>query len=94
MWRGSAFQCPNKVNEIILRHSQFAPGQASGFCGDGVVRITGVGFENVTNDQFISQVNVTTYADLNGRTIECAHDNGVTTVTIGVATVTVLAGTN
>ena len=91
LWRGTAFNCPSD-NEIILRHSQYVSGGASGECNGGA--ITGQGLQNVVNNHFISQLNITLSAALNGRSVECAYNDGQQTSRIGIFTLTIITGNN
>ena len=90
LWRGTAFNCPSDNDEIILRHSQYASGSASGECNSGA--ITGHSLQNVVNNRFTSQLNITSSAALNRRSVECAYDDGQQTSRIGISTLTVITG--
>ena len=92
IWRGSVFKCPDQNNEIILRHSQYEMGSASGFCQDDVTRIDGDGLQNVTNGLFTSQVTIPVSANFNGASVECAHNDGQRTTTVDSATLNVVTG--
>ena len=91
IWRGTAFNCPASGNEILLRHTQFAGGNAMGSCNGG--SISARGSQNTANMCFTSLLSVTISNQLNNKTIECAHDSG-SQRTIDVVTITVLTGTN
>ena len=73
----------------MLRHTQFASGGAVGTCNNGAINARSVSVENT--NCFTSQLNVTLSPSLNGRTVECAHDDTSTTTVIGTTTVTVNA---
>ena len=90
IWSGSAFDCDTKMNEIILRHSQFASSGTSGNCNDGAIRTQSIGVVN--NNCYFSQLNVTVTSDMNGKTIQCAHSSD-RVVTVGVATLSIATGT-
>ena len=90
VWRGSAFDCSNQNDEILLRHSQFANGEASSTCNNDA--ISGRGLQNVPNNRFSSQLNFTVSADNNGKTVECGHNDGTATSRVGINTVTVISG--
>ena len=79
VWRGGAFDCP--LGQISLRHSQFASGSAVGECNNGAIIGRSVRVQN--NDCFVSQLNVTLLSSLNGRTVECAHDDTTAITVIG-----------
>jgi hypothetical protein len=74
IWNGTAFYCPSKSNETILRHSQFSTlSGTSGSCNDRtVIRAQSLG---TINRCFSSQLNVTVTSDLNGTTIRCSHSS-------------------
>ena len=88
LWTGSAFNCPNISNEIILRHSQFLEG-TSGTCNNGAICAKSTGFTN--GNCFSSELSVFVSTSFNGRTIECVHSSSALT-TIGTSTLTVVAG--
>jgi hypothetical protein len=75
LWSGSAFNCPG--NEILLRHRIFQ--NAIGECNNGAIR--GYSIENV-NNSFISRLDVRLSADLQGQTINCSVDKGISGVPV------------
>ena len=88
VWSGTAFDCPERGNEILLRHSQFESGGAVGECNNGMI----IGhFHNRTfddlNSKYTSQLTIqlpslnATNNTLEGKTVECIYDNG-TMVTV------------
>jgi hypothetical protein len=69
VWQGTAFQCANVNDEIILRHSQFGePYNLIGICNNGAIVAQALG---VVNNSYISQLNVTASLELNNTTVEC-----------------------
>ena len=90
IWNGTAFYCPSKSNEVILRHSQFnTESGTSGSCNDRtLIKARSLG---VINSCFSSQLNVTVTSDLNNRTIRCSHSSD-TIVTIGEIRLSVATG--
>ena len=90
IWNGTAFYCPSKSNEIILRHSQFSTESGtSGSCNDRTsIEVRSVG---VTNSCFSSQLNITVTSDLKNRTIRCSHSSA-RIVAIGEVQVPVATG--
>ena len=72
VWRGTAFDCENSNDEIVLLHSQFLNG-TSGTCNNG----TFVGQDvRVDNDiYFVSQLSVLVTLEIIGKTIECVHES-------------------
>ena len=63
---------------------------ASSTCNDGA--ISGRGLQNVTNNQFSSQLNFTVSTDNDGEMVECGHNDGTMTSRVGIDTVTVISG--
>ena len=78
VWGGTAFDCTGTVlNEILLRHSNFE--NAIGECNNGAIR--GYSIANVGNC-FTSRLDVRLSADLQGQTITCSVDDGISSVTL------------
>ena len=70
LWRGSFFNCPNGDNEIVLCHSIFDNGVIK-TCNNGAV----VAYSTeVTNNSYISQLNVTVSPEMHNGSVECIHD--------------------
>jgi hypothetical protein len=92
IWNGTAFYCPSKSNETILRHSQFSTvSGTSGSCNDRtVIRARSLG---VSNNCFSSQLNITVTSDMNDTTIRCSHSSDKI-VTIGEIRLSVATGMN
>jgi hypothetical protein len=88
IWSGSAFDCETRMDEIILRHSQFETG-SSGNCNGGAVNAQSLGVIN--NTCFSSQLNVTVDLEMNNRTVQCAHSSETIT-TVGVGTISIATG--
>ena len=86
VWGGTAFNCTGTLlNEILLRHSNFQ--NAIGECNNGAIH--GYSIENVDNC-FTSRLDVRLSADLQGRTISCSVDDGISSVNpIGINTLIV-----
>ena len=89
IWRGSAFDCLESSNRIVLRHSQFENG-ALEECNNG--RIIGRSI-NTTSDsdgiKYISQliIQLDENGTLEGRTVECDHSYWGQTTIIGTHTI-------
>ena len=92
IWKGTAFNCPGSGNEITLLHSSYTSGAALGSCGDGVLRINGSGFQNVTNKQYFSQVHITASSSVNGASVECAYSDTENISTVGESIINVVTG--
>lgn len=84
VWTGTAFNCPSSQNQIVFRHSEFES-ESVKRCTDG--RIVGKPLDG-SNDNFISQLNVSVDAELNNRVVKC----GTTSTTIGTSTIYVVSG--
>ena len=88
IWRGSAFDCEERNQEISLQHSLFSsPGGANRRCGN----FTGHSL-SVEINHYTSQVSVPFSLDLIGKNIQCSYDNGAQTVLVGNTTISVTAG--
>ena len=70
IWRGSAFNCEDSANMIVLLHSQFRPSSMAKTCNNGVISGRGV---RVVNSFYTSQLSIKISFDLIGKTIECAQ---------------------
>ena len=90
IWNGTAFYCPLKSNETILRHSQFSSESGtSGNCNDRtLIEARSLG---VINNCFSSQLNITITSDLKNKTIRCSHSSAKI-VAIGEVQVPVATG--
>ena len=89
IWDGSAFDCQH--NEIILRHSQFTASGGHGTfgeCNNGAIVARSIG---VTNNCYISELNVTVSANLHNRTVQCIKSDDSLRI-IGKSTITVVTG--
>ena len=83
VWQGSALNCENTVNTILLLHSRFTSDDGtSSTCNNGDIVGQSLRFEN---GLYTSQLKVKVRPDLIGRTVECHYDNGTAVTTIGSA---------
>ena len=78
LWMGDFFRCSSGNRVIALRHHQFMNIQGGGMpnariCNNGNVAGRLIRIEN---GSYTSELNVTLTADIVGRSIECAYDNG------------------
>ena len=71
IWRGSAFDCSTKNNEINLNFGRFS--SAAGVCNNGSIQARSI--MGVEYNLYTSQLNITVSSDMIGKTIECVHDN-------------------
>ena len=71
--------------EIQLRHSRFASDTVIGSCMNGAVEGRSI---KVENDFYTSQLNVLASTNVNGKTIRCDYDNGISPIEIGTSTFT------
>ena len=94
VWSGTAFNCPGQGNEILLRHTLFESG-VLGQCNNGMIsgRSHNRTFDGV-NSKYTSQLIIqlpslnATSNTLEGKTVECIHDNGMTATVIDIHTIT------
>ena len=87
VWMGTALdQCPR--DQVFMRHSEFQSGGTWTCSNEQIVGRT-VG---VSNQSYTSQLAVTVNAGLNGREIQCSHDNGTISYIIGVSTIQITTG--
>ena len=92
VWKGSAF---SSDCEIILLHIRFWNG-TSGVCNNG--DITGLSIDvidsesnNISNDSFyISQLVIVVQPEMIQEEVECIHDNGSVTESIGINNISIL----
>jgi hypothetical protein len=87
VWRGSAFNCPSKSNEISFL--RLSPGIDFQECNDGAIIGRTIKDENNT---YISQLTVSVSAELIGRNISCLRDSGATQELIGSSILTLTIG--
>ena len=78
VWRGSAFNCPLSLNEILLSHSNFEDGTIR-TCNNGAITGRSVG---VMNNFYTSRLVISFTRELDGMTIECIHEDGSTTAMV------------
>ena len=78
MWQGTAFDCPQSSNEIALRHAEFLG--SVGVCNDGAIFAHADSIQSP--DCFVSNLTVHVTSALEGRTIRCDHDDGMTVLTV------------
>ena len=91
VWRGSAFDCDERANQIQLRHTQFEHGAAVGECNNG--KIIGSSLRRVDlnfTSQLIVQLDIN--STLEGRTLACVHNNGSHETAVGMYTITYTTG--
>ena len=87
VWRGTAFNCPNIGNQIILRHTNSSQSfQCNGGSIEGHLL-------SINGDHYTSQLNVTVVNGINNKTVLCTHtsDTAVSAI-IGKATIFVISG--
>ena len=87
-WDGTAFDCSDNTNEILLLHSDFRNG-TDGRCNGG--QITGRSL-SVKNNSYTSQLSVSTSASLNNKSIRCIRNEANQMVFIGETVLTVISG--
>ena len=90
VWQGSAFECSNSGDEIVLLHSRFTSGDHK-TCNSGAI----VGRSlRVEDNYYTSQLIVTVSPELIGRNISCAYDSDDNEeVTVGNTSIFMITGT-
>lgn len=91
LWGGTAFNCENRGNQIILLNGQFLSGDtgSSGVCGDNIVA-EGI---KVEGNCHTSQLDITvTSSEINQTTIVCTYSSSQGLSTVGRGVITVLSG--
>lgn len=86
MWSGTAFECNNANNDIVILHSRFISPDPNLLpsCNNETVVAQGLFVEH---NRYTSQLNITIDFSLIGKNITCAHDNGtVTHIIVGYHT--------
>ena len=73
VWIGSAFDCPNSNNEIVLRPTHFLHNGTSVSCNNGTIVARSL---SVEGNNYTSQLNVTVTPGIAGKTIKCESDDG------------------
>ena len=86
LWDGTAFDCPSRLNAILLLHIQFAFG-TSGSCNDEAIVARSIG---VNSSCYISELNVTVSSSLHSKAIRCTHASGVGEMIIDTSTIAVV----
>ena len=84
VWQGGIFDCPDRSNEITLRHINFAS-TVTGECNAGAV--VGESLRAVDNC-YTSQLSILYTEEYVGKTVACAYDNGITTTVVGTSPIT------
>ena len=89
IWKGSALACNS---EASLRHGKFIEsGYANATCNDGEIFARVI---NISNSCYTSQLIVNTSSSLNGKSVECAFDNGATEETVDLLIIRTTTGTD
>ena len=88
VWSGSVIEVGC---EIVLYHNRYEiMSGASGECNNGA--ISGRSIE-VINNSYTSQLTIQVSNDLDRRTVECSHDNGIEATLINSSTLLITKGT-
>ena len=77
VWKGSAFDCPERGNEITLFHNN---NSTVGVCNDGEITARII---RVENDIYTTQLTVNVSSELDGQNITCANDTGTELSEVG-----------
>ena len=73
----------------MLSHDQFSSG-TSDTCNNGA--IVGRSLSVIGGNCYTSQLNVTVDTSMNGQTVRCVYNNGITETVIGTSTINIIAG--
>ena len=88
IWSGTAFECQS--NEITLFHNSGLSGTI-GECNNGAIVGQGISDEN---NSYTSQLNVTVSSDMDGKTIMCTYDDGMSNTVMVKSKIIRIPGTN
>ena len=91
VWKGTAFDCSSKNNEVVIFHSNNVNSisQRAETCNNGAItgRLIRAG-----SDSYTSQITVQFSNEINGTTVVCARDNGTVSPDIGSALLNITTG--
>ena len=89
-WRGNIFNCPNRGNQIFLRHRNFENG-TSRTCNNGEI----VAYSSeITNNRYNSRLNVTVTPEMHNGTVECIKElKDLTSESVGTCALILATGT-
>ena len=73
IYTGDIFDCPNNLNEIVLRHILFST-SVTGQCNAG--EVIGRGLRRIDN-QYTSELSIVYKESFAGQNITCIYDNGI-----------------
>ena len=84
IWTGTAFDCHDRNDEIILLHGGFMSSNGTySECNNGAIMARSLG---VKGSNYTSQLTVSVTSDLNGKTIMCIYDSFPINKTILIST--------
>lgn len=87
IYKGDAFDCSSSNDNINLLHTRFnETSGASGSCNDGSIRGRSL---HTVNNMYTSQLTVVLSSNMDGMTIECQYDDGLTSISFGFITLSV-----
>ena len=84
VWKGSAFNCSNTNNMILLPHDHDPDSFMIRECSNGSIKANLI---NEGNGYFTSQLNITVRPELIGEIVECIHDDGLNDTSVGNMTI-------
>ena len=89
-WGGTAFDCIDTSDEIILRHSRYTTELGTfGGCNDGAIVGRSLG---AIDNCYTSQLNFTIQNISSTVTVQCTHNSGSGPIPIGESAVAVVSG--
>ena len=90
VWHGTAFKCPSR--EITLRHSQYSSGNLKGECNNGDICAHAL-VAGLHINQYTSRLIVNVTSSLDGQSISCSYDDGITQFLVNTSVLTLTTGT-
>ena len=90
LWKGTAFDCSDTSDEIVLRHSQFSSGGTHGDCTGGALAARSLRVEN--GNCYVSELEATVSTTFNGQSILCEHNSHTGMRLIGESVLNIISG--
>jgi hypothetical protein len=87
-WGGTAFDCPDTSNEIVLSHTFYASEGTRGVCNNGAA--TGRSLGVIDRNCYTSQLNITVQKTTS--TVQCIHNTDSGPIEIGESSIAAISG--
>ena len=91
-WGGTAFNCPDTSNKIILSHTFYATEGINGACNNGAIIGRSLGVIN--GNCYISQLNVTVQKATSSLRVVCTHNSDSGPIPVDGSSITAVSGMN